>query len=522
MGNTKNRSRNIHALIVHGSDKWDLNCAYNFLAAVKSCYSRSIIPHALSTCKRDELLELFDVAKDEEQDGDQQGSRSLPNTPSLGSSAMASTTEPSINPQDIATIGQEDIIPGYLPPPPSTPTPQETREMLEVLRPFYRCVPQEDIKLELRSHLQTLAPKLKHSSRLLVIICAQAVHTSGCIVLGRTIVAQDIMEYIESLPMKSSAVIASIATGSDDREEIPDTWETADEQTSSEIRYNSETRTIYTVARIETIKPDGELSVEREVQLVRDAGTLQSKSDTFSGYRSLKLGPWAYLSKEWVPVDTVTGYIEEVIDKNIVLKGVSPLTRAKVTFDRGVRIVKKQEPLDLSIYYLELKFEEVKRRGEEDEEDATEEPATEHAKKGMLALSGMMKRVIDQNRKCLHAAHIISSSSLFQQRVEETLRFIERVDIRTEAFLQGAYKDGMLKFIDATGIRLPPEVKRKFLESIQMPCPEFNNLIIPPKSCVGMEYWDQANRILRLMQGHTSQYRWFRVERFLEYIAENL
>lgn len=35
---------------------------------------------------------------------------------------------------------------------------------------------------------------------------------------------------------------------------------------------------------------------------------------------------------------------------------------------------------------------------------------------------------------------IISSSSLFQQRVEKTLRFIERSDVRAEAFLQGHIK----------------------------------------------------------------------------------
>ncbi|KAK6523725.1 hypothetical protein TWF281_001697 [Arthrobotrys megalospora] len=525
MGKPKNHNRNVHAIVVHGGDKWDLNCTYNFLSAIKSCYSRSIIPHALSSCNRDELFELIKFAELENQ-----GAQPKPPTPHcapfLGSTCIppikGSENPPMLSKSHYTPIvTKEGFLPGH-PEPPPIPTAQEADEILEVLRPFYRCVQQEDIKLELRSHLQTLAPTLKSSSRLLVIICAQGVHASGCIVLGRTIVNQDIMEYIESLPLKSTAVIASLAAGLDDWKEIPDIWETADELANAEARSrNSSIGIVYTAARIEIIKPLAELSVGHEVRMVKDAGSSRQMMDNFMDYRPLKLAPWCYSPKEWRAVDSVTDYVEKIIDKHIVgPRRLAPLIRAKDTIDRGVRIVKKQEPLDLAIYYLELKLKELSEK--EEEEEPAEGLAYKHARKGMLALEGMMKRVIDQNRNYMDAAHIISSSSLFQQRVEETLRFMERMDIRAQAFIQGAYKSGILRFMDASEIGLHPEAKGRLLESVRTLCPAINSVMVPPKNCVGMEYWDQADWILRLMQGHIWKYRWFRSERFLEYMDTNL
>ncbi|KAF3207195.1 hypothetical protein TWF106_000448 [Orbilia oligospora] len=529
MGNPKNHSRNVHAVVVYGSDKWDLNCTHNFVSAIRSCYSRSIIPYALSTCTRDELIGLISSASSEvgNEDSQQLGCSSQDHEIFLESGVVPPITDSETFPDTL----QSDSIPtvneeGNFPPanqtqPTPTPTPQETQEILDVLRPFYHSVQQEDIKLELRSHLQALAPKLKSSSRLLIIICAQAVHTSGCIVLGRTITNQDIMEYIDNLPLRSTAVIASIAAGSDDRKEIPGIWEAADELGIAELqRHHASAGVVYTTAKIEIIKPLTEISVEREVRVVRDVGVMRLKSQTFMEDRLLKLGPWAYSSDEWKAVDGVASYVEQVIDKHIVVKRFNPLNRAKDTIERAVRIVRKEEPLDLSIYYLELKLEEMKKKSEE--EDSEEGLAYEHARKGMLALEGIMKRVVEQNRNCMHAAHIISSSSLFQQRVEETLRFIERSDVRAEAFLQGAYKGGMLKFIDASDIRLHVEARERLLETVRASCPDFDTIMMPPRDCVGLEYWEQADRILKIIQGHVWRFRWFRIERFLEYMAANL
>ncbi|KAK6513929.1 hypothetical protein TWF506_008359 [Arthrobotrys conoides] len=529
MGIPKNRNRNVHAIVVYGSDKWDLSCAYNFVSAIRSCYSRSIIPFALSGCSRDELLELIGSASREDWGKDAQlESSSQGHEYFLESGFVPPITNPSEFIPDTSqsdftpTVNEEGSLPTHTQPEP-IPTPQETQEMLEVLRPFYHCVQPEDVKLELRSHLQGLAPKLKPSSRLLVIICAQAVHPSGCIVLGRTISNQDVMEYIDSLPLRSTAVIASVAAGSDNRKEIPDIWEAADELASEEIqRHHAPFGVLYTAAKVEIIKPFAEVSVEREIRMVKDVGMMRLKSETFSNQRPLKLGPWAYSSSEWETVDAVANYVEQVIDKHIVVKGFNPLSRVKDTIDRGARIVKKEEPLDLSIYYLELKLEEMKKKNEG--EGAAESLAYEQAKKGMLALEEIMKRVVEQNRNysCMHAAHIISSSSLFQQRVEETLRFIERSDVKAEAFLQGAYKNGMLKFIDASEIRLHVEARGRLLETVKISCPDFDTIMAPPKDCVGLEYWDQADRILKIIQGHVWRFRWFRIERFLEYMALNL
>ncbi|RVD87955.1 uncharacterized protein DFL_002157 [Arthrobotrys flagrans] len=191
MGNPKNHNRNVHAMVAHGGDRWDLNCAYNFLSAVKSCCSRSIIPHALSTCNRDELSSLTGSTN---KDGSQDAQPKPPQPPHasfLEPGVVTPITDSEILPEilqsdDTPTANEEGFLPGN-PLPQTIPTPQETQEILEVLRPFYRCVQQEDLKLELRSHLQALALKLKPSSRLLVMTCAQTVNTSGCIVLGRTI-----------------------------------------------------------------------------------------------------------------------------------------------------------------------------------------------------------------------------------------------------------------------------------------------------------------------------------------------
>ncbi|KAF3168573.1 hypothetical protein TWF225_011748 [Orbilia oligospora] len=528
MGNPKNHNRNVHAIVVYGSDKWDLNCTHNFISAIGSCYSRSIIPYALSTCSRDELIELITSTSSEvgNEYSQQLGSSSQDHEIFLESGVVPPITDsetPPENPQvdSVPTVNEEGSFPPNQTQATPTLTPQETQEILDVLRPFYHSVQQEDIKLELRSHLQALAPKLKSSSRLLIIICAQAVHASGCIVLGRTITNQDIMEYIDSLPLRSTAVIASIAAGSDDRKEIPDIWEAADELGIAELqRHHASAGVVYTTAKIEIIKPLTEVFVEREVRVVRDVGVMRLKSQTFMNDRLLKLGPWAYSSDEWKAVDGVASYVEQVIDKHIVVKRFNPLSRAKDTVERGVRIVRKEEPLDLSIYYLELKLEEMKKKSEE--EDSEEGLVYEHARKGMLALEGIMKRVVEQNRNCMHAAHIISSSSLFQQRVEETLRFIERSDVRAEAFLQGAYKGGMLKFIEASDIRLHVEARGRLLETVRASCPDFDTIMMPPRDCVGLEYWEQADRILKIIQGHVWKFRWFRIERFLEYMAANL
>ncbi|KAK6339286.1 hypothetical protein TWF718_008707 [Orbilia javanica] len=517
MGNRKNKNRNIHAIVVYGSDQWDLSCTYNFLSAVKSCYSRSIIPHALSTCNRSDLLELVSSAN--YNDGSQGTQIPPPSQASFLKSGYVppiTGTEGVPQPVDTSNADKEGFLPGNLFPQP-IPTAQEAQDILEVLRPFYRHIQQEDIKLELRNHLQTLTPKLKPSSRLLLIICAQAVNTSGCVVLGRTIVNQDIMEYIDSLPLRSTAVVVSVAPGLDDRKEVPNIWEATSEPLDMEMqRSRASVGVVYTAAKVEVIKPLAELSVGREVRKVKDAGMVRLKSDIFSEFRPLKLGPWAYPSNEWKDVDSVAKYIEQVIDKNIVVKRFNPLTCARETIDRGRGIMRKEEPLDMSIYYLELRLQELKKKGE------VEETVYEHAKKGMLALEGIMKRVIEQNKNCMHVAHVISSSSLFQQRVEETLRFMERADLRTEAFLQGAYKGGMLKFIDSSDMRLHVEAKGRLLETVRNVCPMFDSIIIPPKDCVGVEYWDHANRILKIIQGHVWQFRWFRMERFLEYMALNL
>ncbi|KAK6498811.1 hypothetical protein TWF481_011384 [Arthrobotrys musiformis] len=521
MGRLKNRNRNVHAVVLYGSDKWDVNCAYNFVSAIRSCYSRSIIPYTISSCERDEILGTIRAAHSEDDSQDARVDYLSSSVPFFEEDSASPVADPEVLPetQSTPTANNGDTPPDN-PLRQSIPTPQESQEILEVLRPFYHCVPYEDLKLELRSHLQALSQKLKPSSGLLIIICAQAVHSSGCIVLGRSIGNQDMMEYIDSLPLNSTAVIASIAPGSDDRKEIPEVWETSGELGSEGMqRHFADTGVVYTTARVEIIKPTTEFSVGREVLMVKDTGVARLKRDIFSDSRPVKLTPWTYRPDEWNSVNSVTGYVEGIIDQHIISKH-DPFAFLKDTIDRGVRIVKSEEPLDLTLYYLELKLEEMKKRNETDE--GAEGMVYERARKGMLALEGIMKRVVDQNRDCLHAAHIISSSSLFQQRVEETLRFLERTDVRAQAFLQGAYKMGMLKFIDESETRLHAEAKERLLESVNMLCIEFNTILIPPKDCVGIEYWDQADRVLRIIQGHISQFRWFRIESFMEYMAVNL
>lgn len=80
----------------------------------------------------------------------------------------------------------------------------------------------------------------------------------------------------------------------------------------------------------------------------------------------------------------------------------------------------------------------------------------------------------------------------------------------------------MLKFIDISEIRLHVEAKGRLLEPVRTSCPVFDTIMIPPKDCVSLEYWGQADRILKIIQGHVWKVRWFRMERFLEYMSANL
>ncbi|KAF3920144.1 hypothetical protein AA313_de0203401 [Arthrobotrys entomopaga] len=562
-------SKHIHAAIFNGGDNYDINTACNFLTAVKLCFSHSIIPYAYSTYDKETLIDLTC------------GQKSRERTPSILS--PITPISPLYLRTPITPAGEGSGGGGPLSPtvssPQSHPDPDagisnltETKQLLDILSPFYNSIPPASIKLELMTYLTTTAEKLTPDSKMLLFLCSQGIHhTSGSLALGRSITTQEIMESIETLPLKCTVVIINLATGSDDRRlhagifsslrslpgsiddlmqfEIPNPSPPSASGPSSSSAFSFTPITspvvvgdsssgggaigpgaaavcgkgvethlpfgkgLYNVARVDVIQPTGPRTAEHEVTRIRDVGSIPAARGLFAAYETLKLAPWSYGLKEWELVEDVWKFVEETVDVHIVVpKTSTSMQKIKRRVGiRGGRVVlgmgrnKERERFDVPVWYLEKKTLDMPDSG----------IAT-------MALEGMMRRVVKQNKKDAPIDEAVNSTFLFQKRVEESLRFIERTDMRVEAFLQGCYKEGIFHFLDPSHVEMEADVLRRLMEEFGNRTELFWRIVTPPANCVKMEYLARAWEIAKLAESHSRRYGWFRMDRFLAYMDRNL
>ncbi|EPS39850.1 hypothetical protein H072_6405 [Dactylellina haptotyla CBS 200.50] len=504
----KHNNKSIHAAVFIGSDQYDVNTAYNFFTAVKTCFSRSIIPYVYSPYDPEALVDLICTANY----GDRHKSPVSPISPISPLFPRTPATPGARTTFDPASpVSQQEQ-------PFDIPTVSETKQLLEIIRPFYRLIPPASIKLELNSYLTTTAQSLTAESKLLLFLCGQGVHpTAGTLVLGRTITNQEIFEGIDSIPLRCTVVIVNLATGCDDRKASADIFTPLNHFPGSiedlmefEIHngcsnYTPERRNsgrsyrgngnlemdspattsisarsaqlqlpfgkgLYTSARVEVIRPITPQTADTELFRVRDTGNRCPVGDTLRDYRPMKLAPWSYGMKDWEAVDDTWEFLEQMIDLHIVIPKMGRVKRLRQKVKEGGRKMigmarKKEEPFDLSVWYLEEKKFDMP-----DDGSAT------------LALEGMMRRVVEQNRNDKSLEQVVNSTFLFQRRVEESLRYIERTDVRVEAFLQGCYKEGIFHFLDGSGIFVETKIVNKLMERFANDARAFWAIIIPPAS----------------------------------------
>ncbi|KAJ6261465.1 hypothetical protein Dda_4135 [Drechslerella dactyloides] len=487
-----------HAIIFVGTAPSDMNGAYNFVTALKSCFSISIIPHIYSTYSRDKLFDLLSPRLDQPPDY-----------------ALAVGDPNSQGAWDLNN-GLPSSPPLYM------PSRQDLKDMLEIVRPYYQCVGGPDSKLELRKAVHEASEKLDIGDKLVLIIIAQAVHTSGCIVLGRLITNLDIWEYIEWLPIKCTAMLAIISSGSDARQLKPspifcnpdDDTQGNGPNTNSQLSHDRPPATygldVYTVARFEVLKVLGQRHAEHIRLHVRDWGNKAGFGDVMRDYNPIKLAPWSYSMINWEFINSVPQVFETLLETHINVSRFESSIFGK--FVDKLSVGKRSNcrtRLYLPIYYFERKLDEI--------------PSGDGS--STFPLKSVMIRVVEQWRSFNNFDPTGNNAPfLFQRRVEETLRFLERTDLRVEAFIQGSFKSGVFHRITAQGLELDPLTEDAVVKLFASRSSQFRSVIMPPKDVdsITLEYFTQAKRLARLIEVSSRQYEWFDSEKFLQYMQENL
>ncbi|KAF3932764.1 hypothetical protein ABW19_dt0206303 [Dactylella cylindrospora] len=478
----------IHAVIVNGGDPDDINLANTFLSTTKLLFSHKIIPTVFSTYDSDTHIRLMCEAEF-------QNFNPFEHCNFEPFTEMLPTSTPSVK-----------------------HTAKEAKNILEILRPFYANVHRADLKLELRKWMLETAQRLQFGDKILVIICAQGIHSSGCMLQGRALTSQEVWEYMETLPVKCTAVVVNVAPGSDERmrravvfDTMDGIWDSMDGEVDIEVgavddwgdfgqmRFGG--KGVYLVAKIEVMKTRKKGWGKYEVRHVKD--TIDDMAvgdiDVLGGQKPLKLAPWAYTTAEWEIVESVVESIGKVVDQELC----SRIGRVRTVMNRisnSTLWVKDPGPLDLPLQYLQIKMGKL------------------HQHPGTIGLLGMMKRVVDQFTFCRR----VSSLYLFQRRIEETLRFIERTDLRVEAFLQDCYKSGMFHTLNTEDWPIDQGVLQRLTDHLAVISPAFESIIVPPDNCVAIEYFERAHEIVRLAEFHSQRYSWFQVEIWIEHLNTNL
>ncbi|EWC47400.1 hypothetical protein DRE_00368 [Drechslerella stenobrocha 248] len=477
----------VHAVIVNGTDSNDVHGACNFLDTLRSCFSRGIIPCVLSTYGHEDLSDLISTAGD------------------------CTPPDSSLEPADPEYPSSSAL-------PLDLPSAKDARDMLETVRPFYTIVPAAEMRHELRKWVRETTAVMRYGDRLLVILCAQGVHKSGSVLLGRTLTSQETWLYMDTLPVKCTAVVAITATGLDDQKEMWEEYRPAKLESLDENRLMGMMRPEcgpsiirgrgrYTAARIEVIKALGPRNVETEMQRIRDSPMRATIGDIFRDYEDLKSTPWSYSELQWKTVDSVAERFEEILSREVAVGGaqtdltllgmvVRKLSQARQFFPRG--------PLDLSVCYLEKKLHDMPNDGAST----------------ILGLEGMMKRVVDEAGKTRYKFfNTVNATFLFQRRVEASVRYMERTDVRVEGFKQLCLKAGVFRTLDVRKLFIDPMVKRRVTQKFAVMSRKFHSVIYPPGNTVNFEYYTQAFALVRLIEFHIKWCGWFEWNKYLDFMG---
>ncbi|KAK6354684.1 hypothetical protein TWF696_003823 [Orbilia brochopaga] len=487
-----------HAVLLLGAAPTDFDAAYNFAAAVQSCFSRSIIPHVYCNYERSTLFNL--LCPD--------AGLSKPNSDDGGLTLDQATSNP-----DRRSLSPPVAL--------DMPTRSDVKDMLEILRPYYRRTDGPDFKLELRKAIQMTAEKLVGEDTLLVIIISQGVHTSGCMLLGRPLTNQEIWDGMGSLPVKCTAILAIMTSGSDNRRARADifshersyTGPAPTEPVPDIVRYTDDEpempfgKGMYTAAIIEVVKVTSQKNVEHITRKVRDWGTRNSNTDILQDFYPIRLAPWSYPVREWDLVDSVPQAFEAILDKHTPIPQSEHTIVDKIVGTLSIsKRLRRRATLYLPVYYFERKLLEMPTDGS-----------------STLSLEGMMRRIIEQSRAQSWFT-TVNRAFLFQRRVEETLRFMERTDLRVETFVQCAYKHGAFHRIAVQDLQLDPATQKRKMQLLARRSSHFESVILPPKDldCVEIEYYTQAYRLVKLIEANNRTYEWFHREKFLDYMQHSL
>ncbi|KAF3927761.1 hypothetical protein ABW21_db0208977 [Orbilia brochopaga] len=487
-----------HALIFVGTPGTDVNGAYNLYTAVKSCFSRSIIPHVCSNYDRITLFNLLcpqPSGQPSGLDGDADRSRS-----------------------------SVRLDPVFFPPAPlDMPSRADVKDLLEIIRPYYWwSIESPSSKHELPRAVKKVVSKLTSGDTLLVILIAQGVHSSGCLLSGRPITNQELWSDLEQIPVKCTAMLTIIATGFDDRrtrasifhpkrdycgppEPAPAPGTDLFPEDKPDLPFGKE---LYMVARMEVVKAIKQKTAEHEVIRVRDWGTRVSTTDILAGFYPLRLAPWSYSAKDWDLVDSVPQAFEKTLDQYIVIpRSEHPIINKLVSKLSIAKRIRRQAMLYLPFHYLERKLLEMPRDGS-----------------STLNLEGTMKRIIEQSKKQSLFGSSNAKTFLYQPRVEETLRWLEEQDLRVELFIQTAYKSGAFHRIAVLDKEIDPVTQKGMMQFFARKNGPFESLILPPKDseCIQIEYYTQAYKLAWLIEVHRRSYDWFNVEKFLDYVRWSL